>query len=101
MYIDYVIFVLQVSEFSKAVDVAGLSIIDDEVIVIGEWTVLCSQQQLSKCLDKCEVLSSTSSFSDYSDSEAEADSTCVARRTHTVTFKVIGCTKESQYQTIL
>ena len=86
---------MQESEFSKAVDAARRNVIDDHVVVIGEWTVLCPQDNWS---EESDVNTSCSS----SDSEAEENSTCVSSRsTHTVTFKVIGCTKESQYQQIL
>ena len=87
------------SEFNKALDVSHLSLVDNHVIVIGEWTVLCGQE--SRCEEPDVTLSTCSSTDECSDSEPEEDSTRLPRSTHTVTFKVIGCTKESQYQHIL
>ena len=34
---------IQVDEFSKAVVTEELNLVDDHVMIIGEWTVLCSE----------------------------------------------------------
>lgn len=83
------------TEFSKAVEGAQtLNLVDDHVIVIGKWTTLCLQENWSDSFQ-----SDNSPSCSPHDSDAEEDS--AARGTHTVVFKVIGCTKEPQYQYIL
>ncbi len=85
---------MQVTEFSKAVKgTEGLNFVDDHVIVIGEWTMLRSE-------DNWSVSSDNPSSSSCDNSEAEEDS-ALPVPTRTVVFKVIGCTKEPQYQYIL
>ena len=72
------------------------------VPVIVDRTVLCSQDSWSDSQGSdCE------SSSSFHDSEAEEDGkpnkahSTSTEATHTVTFKVIGCTKEPEYQHIL
>ena len=92
---------MQLTEFNKAVEgTEGLNLVDDDnVIIIGEWTMLYSEDNWHVSQDSIDNLSSSS----CENSEPEGDTTLPvpSMHTHTVVFKVIGCTKEPQYQYIL
>ena len=71
-----------------------------EVLVIWEWKLIPQQQCSSDDSDEVNSEVTTSSDNDTS-SDVEADQIRVPLERHTVTFKVIGCTKEPIYQSVL
>ena len=90
------------SEFSKAVESAKkMNLKDDFVTVIGDWTIVRLNDSGSD--SQGSGSDSESPYASY-DSEPEEDGNrpvTPTDTTHTVTFKVIGCTKEPEYQHIL
>jgi len=68
---------------------------DDKVLIVWEWHILHPH-------DDCDSSSEASSESiSPANSDVEADSEATVRPTHTISFKVIGCTKETRYQQAL
>ena len=68
--------------------------------MIWEWLWLSCGKTDENSSD-AENSSQEDSVNDSPSSETEADQGCLPQRHHTVTFKVIGCTKERQYQSVL
>ena len=98
----YPIHVVQVSEFSKSVDLSHLNVLSDEVLIIWKWSWVTgndgehgeSKGASPECADSDNERPSSSPTSDV-----EADRS--QRFEHSVTFKVIGCCKERRYQETL
>ena len=81
----------------KSIDIAELSIPSDGVLVIWEWNWMAGEKtqesDTSRSPSEAEILSS--------DAEEDRNQPALTTVTHTVTFKVIGCTREQVYQEIL
>ena len=81
------------AEFSKVLDVSNLNIPDNGVLVIWDFILPSSGN------DSDENSSYSNVVIPEEHSDPEAEESCHTR--HTVTFKLIGCTKEARYQRVL
>lgn len=105
---------LQISEFSKSIDVTDLTLVDDGVLVFWCWkwentedsessfeestshseiTVIAETPLQSDCSDECDE--------EVAGAAVPFDTDTSPLIMHTVVFKCIGCTKDPSYQETL
>ena len=91
---------VQIAEFSKSIDTSKFQFQSDGVLVIWEWEWIVNVYEHEGNGDSSEGFLSENSDEDESSpcSDIEADRSQIVQPPHTVTFKVIGCTKERAYQ---
>ena len=75
-------------EFSSALDVPGLLLLPDGLLIVWKWDHQFQHED-------------TEHPADYGENEDDLGTDCGSEVTHTLTFKCIGTTKESEYQDIL
>ena len=90
--VHYLLVYYQVSDFQKAVNVTS-SNLPDSVLIIWEWKT--RGHETASCSSETEMDCKRSMY----ESDVEADQPPQGH--HTLVFKVIGCTKEGIYQSLL